>query len=116
MSDRSVSLLLLDIKSSIHKILEYTASMTFESYETDSRTKDAVERNFEIIGEAASRIPVDFKTLHPQIEWRILKDFRNFIIHEYFGINVQIVWDTIQYRLPDLLEEIASIIPEPGEN
>ena len=98
MSERNVSLLLLDIKVSISKILEYTAGMTFESYEADSRTKDAVERNFEIIGEAASRIPDDFKKLHPTIEWRIIKDFRNFIIHEYFGINNQIVWDTIQFR------------------
>ena len=84
--------------------------MTFESYEADSRTKDAVERNFEIIGEAASRIPDDFKKLYPTIEWRIIKDFRNFIIHEYFGINNQIVWDTIQFRLPDLLQEISGLI------
>jgi len=110
MSERNLSLLLLDIKVSISKILEYTAGMTFESYEADSRTKDAVERNFEIIGEAASRIPDDFKKLHPTIEWRIIKDFRNFIIHEYFGINNQIVWDTIQFRLPDLLQEISGLI------
>ena len=87
MSERNLTLLLLDIKVSIGKILNYTAGMNFESYEADSRTKDAVERNFEIIGEAASRIPDDFKKLHPTVEWRIIKDFRNFIIHEYFGIN-----------------------------
>ena len=63
MSERNLSLLLFDIKISIGKILEYTAGMTFDSYEADSRTKDAVERNFEIIGEAASRIPDDFKKL-----------------------------------------------------
>lgn len=70
MSERDLSLLLLDIKVSIVKILEYTAGMTFETYEADSKTKDAVERNFEIIGEAASRIPDDFKKLHPGVEWR----------------------------------------------
>ena len=91
MSERILSLLLLDIKVSISKILEYTVGMTFESYEADSKTKDAVERNFEIVGEAASRISEDFKKLHPNVEWRIIKDFRNFIIHEYFGINNQIV-------------------------
>lgn len=111
MSERNLALLLLDIKASIGKILEYTAGMTFESYEADSKTKDAVERNFEIIGEAASRIPDEFKKLHPGVEWRIIKDFRNFIIHEYFGINNQIVWDTIQFRLPDLLQDISSLIP-----
>lgn len=110
MSERNLTLLLLDIKVSIGKILNYTAGMTLESYEADSKTKDAVERNFEIIGEAASRIPDDFKRLHPSIEWRIIKDFRNIIIHEYFGINSQIVWDTIQFRLPDLLQEISNLI------
>jgi uncharacterized protein with HEPN domain len=91
MSERNLTLLLLDIKVSIGRILEYTAGMTFESYEADYKTKDAVERNFEIIGEAASRITDEFKKLHPGVEWRIIKDFRNFIIHEYFGINNQIV-------------------------
>jgi uncharacterized protein with HEPN domain len=110
MSERNLSFLLLDIKVSIDKILEYTTGMAFEAYETDSKTKDAVERNFEIIGEAASRIPDDYKKLHPNVEWRIIKDFRNFIIHEYFGVNNQIVWDTIQYRLPDLLQEITNLI------
>lgn len=110
MSERDLSLLLLDIKNSILKILEYTGGMTFESYEADSKTKDAVERNFEIIGEAASRIPDGFKNEHPHVEWRIIKDFRNFIIHEYFGINNQIVWDTIQYRLKDLLGEVSALL------
>lgn len=112
MSERNVSLLLLDIKVSIDKILAYTKGMSFDSYETDSKTKDAVERNFEIIGEASSRIPDSFKNVHPGIEWRIIKDFRNFIIHEYFGINNQIVWDIIQYRLPDLLKEITDLLSE----
>lgn len=112
MSERNTTLLLQDITHSINKILEYTKGMTFESYEQDSKTKDAVERNFEIIGEAASRISQEFKTLHPHIEWRIIKDFRNFMIHEYFGINNQIVWDTIQFRLTDLLVEISALIIE----
>ncbi len=90
--------------------MEYTRDMTFDNYESDSKTKDAVEQNFEIIGEAASRIPDDFKKVHPSVEWRIIKDFRNFIIHEYFGINNQIVWDTIQFRLPDLMKEISDLI------
>jgi len=84
-------------------LLEFTKGMTLEMYESDIKTRFAVERNFEIIGEAAARISEDFKMSHPEIEWRILKDFRNFIIHEYFGINNEIIWDTIQIRLPELL-------------
>jgi predicted nucleotidyltransferase len=68
MSERNLTLMLLDIKVSIGRILEYTAGTTFDSYEADYKTKDAVERNFEIIGEAASRIPDDFKKLHPNVE------------------------------------------------
>lgn len=103
MSERVTHLLLDDIQSAINNILEFTKGITLEIYESDLKTRFAVERNFEIIGEAASRIPEDYRLSHPEIEWRILKDFRNFIIHEYFGINNEIVWDTIQLRLPDLL-------------
>jgi len=109
MSDRDLPLLLQDIKDAIQSILTYTNGYTLITYEDDLKTKHAVERNFEIIGEAASRIPEEYKQLHPYIEWRIIKDFRNFIIHDYFGINNQIVWDTIQFRLPELLGNINEL-------
>ncbi|QNL50951.1 DUF86 domain-containing protein [Olivibacter sp. SDN3] len=109
MSERDLTLLLLDIEQAIEAILEYTNGYTFEDFEADSKTRHAVERNFEIIGEAASRVSIDFKVNNPQIEWRILKDFRNFIIHDYFGINNEIVWETIQLRLADLLDDIKSL-------
>ena len=90
MSERETTLLLRDIQDSINNILEFTKDITFEMYVSDLKTKFAVERNFEIIGEAASGILENYKLAYLQIEWRILKDFRNFIIHEYFGINDQI--------------------------
>lgn len=83
-------------------------------YEADLKTKHAVERNFEIIGEAAARIDNEYKQSHPTIEWRIIKDFRNFIIHEYFGINNLIVWDTIQYQLRELLKNISNLCEAGG--
>nr|MBC7613247.1 DUF86 domain-containing protein [Pseudopedobacter sp.] len=110
MSERETKLLLEDILDSLTKIEIYTLGLSFEDYEADSKTKDAVERNFEIIGEASSRISDDYKLLYSEIEWRILKDFRNFIIHEYFGINNQIIWDTIQFRLPELKVSISKLI------
>lgn len=110
MSERVTHLLLDDIQSSINNILEFTKGMTLELYESELKTRFAVERNFEIIGEAASRISENYKLIHPEIEWRILKDFRNFIIHEYFGINNEIVWDTIQLRLPDLLISFQNLL------
>ncbi|HEY9343472.1 MAG TPA: DUF86 domain-containing protein [Hanamia sp.] len=110
MSERETILLLGDIQAAINNIAAFTKDMTFEMYQSDLRTKHAVERNFEIIGEAVSRIPGEFKVLHPQIEWRILKDFRNFIIHEYFGINDEIVWDTIQLRIPELSDSFSDLL------
>jgi len=110
MSERETLLLLRDIQDSISNILEFTKNTTFEMYESDLKTKHAVERNFEIIGEAASRIPENYKLIYQQVEWRILKDFRNFIIHEYFGINDEIIWDTIQFRLPELLNTFSALV------
>ncbi|MBU1374058.1 MAG: DUF86 domain-containing protein [Bacteroidetes bacterium] len=110
MSERETKLLLEDILDSLTKIELYTLGFSFEDYESDSKTKDAVERNFEKIGEASSRISDDYKLLNPAIEWRILKDFRNLIIHEYFGINNQIIWDTIKNRLPNLKQDILKLI------
>jgi uncharacterized protein with HEPN domain len=78
MSERVTHLLLDDIQSSINNILEFTKGMTFKMYESDLKTRFAVERNFEIIGEAASRISEDYKLTHPEIEWRIFKRFQKF--------------------------------------
>ena len=71
MSERNLSLLLLDIEQAIEAILEYTEGYTFDDFEADTKTRHAVERNFEIIGEAASRIAVGFKVGNSHIEWRI---------------------------------------------
>jgi uncharacterized protein with HEPN domain len=109
MSERSTSLLIEDIVSSINNILEFTKGMSFDGYKDDLKTRHAVERNFEIIGEAASRVPATFKAEHPSIEWRIIKDFRNFIIHEYFGIDDQIVWETISRKRPSLLKQLKTL-------
>ena len=114
MSERAVSLLLEDIRDSLKNIEDFTTGMTFEMYQSDLKTKHAVERNFEIIGEAVGRLPVAYKKVHPHIEWRIMKDFRNFMVHEYFGVDDQIVWDTIKYKLPGLYVEI-SLLQKQGE-
>ncbi|MBN9351120.1 MAG: DUF86 domain-containing protein [Chitinophagaceae bacterium] len=110
MSERETSLLLADIQEAIGAILHYTTNYTFEDYLNNLKTRHAVERNFEIIGEAANRLPENFKEAHPQIDWRILKDFRNFLIHDYFGINQEIVWQTIITNLPGLLSDIKTIL------
>lgn len=112
MSERNARLLIDDIVTAIEKIQIYTAGYTFEEYVADDKTRHAVERNFEIIGETASRVPDAYKQLHPRIEWRLIKDFKNYLIHEYFGVNAQIVWDTIRFRLNDLKIAVGALLKE----
>jgi len=93
MFKRSPELLVSDILDSCQKILLYTADMSFDDFSRDAKTIDAVIRNFEIIGEAANRLPEDFKDAHPDIDWHRIRGFRNRIVHDYMGIDYAIVWD-----------------------
>lgn len=72
--------------------------------------KDAVERNFEIIGEAVKNLSDDFKAKYPQIPFRQIAGMRDKLIHDYFGVDYEIVWKTIQEKLPDFNEEINNLI------
>jgi uncharacterized protein with HEPN domain len=112
MSKRNIILLLDDMLQSAEKIKRYTENHDFESFLSDDKTIDAVVRNFEIIGEAANRIDDDFKIANPQIEWHRIRGFRNRIIHEYFGVDYEIVWDIIKTYLSELIDWLIAIISE----
>jgi uncharacterized protein with HEPN domain len=109
MSKREPRLLLTDILDSIEKIKSYTEGHTYKSFIEDSKTLDAVIRNFEIIGEAANRLPEDFKDSNPSVNWFRIRGFRNRIVHDYMGIDYQIVWTIIEKDLMKLEKEIAVI-------
>ncbi|NJO25773.1 MAG: DUF86 domain-containing protein [Bacteroidia bacterium] len=104
MSKREIQLLPDDVREACQKILSYTAGMKYEDFINDDKTIDAVVRNFEIIGEASSRVPEDFKADHPEIERRRIIGFRNRIIHEYFGINYEMVWKIKEENIPELAD------------
>jgi uncharacterized protein with HEPN domain len=91
--------LIIDIVDSIEKILRYTENITFEAFYNDEKTKDAVVRNLEIIGEAARHLSQDFIDNHKDIEWKKIAAFRNRLIHEYFGVDYSTVWLIIQHNL-----------------
>ena len=112
MSKRDIRLLLLDMKESAEKILRYTAGQGFQDFLNDEKTIDAVVRNFEIIGEASIRIDEDFKLDHPQIEWKKLRGFRNRIVHEYFGIDYEIVWSIIQDDIEELVFQLRVLLKQ----
>ncbi len=96
MSKRDRLFLIEDMYEAALKIKRYTQGMNFDSFIEDEKTVDAVVRNFEIIGEAANRIDDDFKRVNPELAWKHLRGFRNRIVHEYFGIDYEIVWSIIE--------------------
>jgi uncharacterized protein with HEPN domain len=110
MSKRDYRLLLEDITESIDKVFAYTQNMTYNDFVNDIKTQDAVFRNFEIIGEAANQVPEEIKNTYPQIEWHKLISLRNRIIHEYFGVDSNIVWNIIQNNLSDFKASINNIL------
>jgi uncharacterized protein with HEPN domain len=112
MSNREIQLLLEDMLEAAKKILSYTGGMGFDDFVNDNKTIDAVVRNFEIIGEAANRVPDNFKSDHPEIEWRRMTGLRNRIIHEYFGINYDTVWKIREENIPELADFIQQAIDE----
>jgi uncharacterized protein with HEPN domain len=109
MSKREPKLLISDILESCNKILQYTDNMNFETFCNDSKTLDAVIRNFEIIGEAANRLPEDFKDEHNNIDWHRIRGFRNRIVHDYIGIDYGIVWEIRNNYLRPLIDVLNSL-------
>ena len=110
MSKRTPKLLLEDILDSGEKILEYTKDITFEEFQTDNKTIDAVIRNYEIIGEASNLLPDEIKEKYSEIDWYRIRGFRNRIVHDYFGVDLQIIWKITFDQIPSLIANIARIL------
>ncbi|MGC9367660.1 MAG: DUF86 domain-containing protein [bacterium] len=107
MSKRETKVVLLDIIESIIRIQNYTEKLSYDDFMKDSMKQDAVIRNFEIIGEAVKILPEDFKNKHSEIDWKKISGMRDRLIHFYFGVNLEIVWQTIIDKLPELKKHIA---------
>jgi uncharacterized protein with HEPN domain len=101
-----------DILTCIAKIRRYTKGFTFDDFQDDEKTIDSVLRNLEIIGEAARQIPSDVKAAYPEIPWAEMLTMRNIVIHEYHGVNLTIIWETIKEDLPPLVSPLKRILEE----
>lgn len=97
------------MRSCCRSILEFTAGLSYEQFIKDNKTRDAVLRNLEIIGEATKQLPEAVRQSLPHIEWRKIMRMRDIVAHAYFGIDDKIVWDVIQNKIPELLREIDSL-------
>lgn len=109
MSKREIKLYLNDIIEAIDKIEGYLQGLDLETFSEDTKTVDAVMRNFSVIGEAINNLPAELKTIHPEIPWVEINGMRNKMIHEYFGVDETILWQTAKENLPELKKQISKL-------
>ena len=109
---RPYKLYLEDMLAAAGKIQDYTKSLDFDGFKKNSMAVDAVLRNLEIIGEASKKIPRSVRVKTPAVEWKKTAGLRDIIIHGYFGLNMQILWDIIVQKTPSLQNQIESILSE----
>lgn len=110
MKERSNKLFVEDILEAIEKIKRYTKGLTYKTFAKDQMVVDAVIRNLEIIGEASRNIPDDVRDSYPDIPWKRMIGLRNIVVHEYFGVDLSIIWDIINRNLPDTKPEITAML------
>jgi uncharacterized protein with HEPN domain len=112
MTQRDIRDYLRDILNAIDLAEAFIANMTFDEFQTDSKTSFAIIRALEIIGEATKNIPESIREEYPAIPWKGFAGMRDKLIHAYFGVNLEVVWDTIQQDLPQLKPVIHEILQE----
>lgn len=115
MSDARVQDFLYDILEAARRIMTYTEAMSSDLFFEDFKTQDAVIRNLEIIGEATKQIPDRIRRKAPHIPWKSIAGMRDKLIHQYFGVNLDIVWNVIKDDLSPLLKAVEIILSESNE-
>lgn len=91
-------------------IMKRTEGVSVESFSGDDTLKRAIVRSLEIIGEAAKKVPGDMKEKYSQVEWRAMAGMRDRLIHDYFGVDYELVWDVVQNKIPSLRKAIEEIL------
>jgi uncharacterized protein with HEPN domain len=110
MSKRNDGDVLRDIQEAVRRIVTYTSGMTFDAFLADPKTQDAVVRNLEIIGEATKNLSDEIRSQNPRLPWKGMAGMRDRLIHHYFGVNIDIVWQIVTAELPDVACQIEEIM------
>ena len=110
MSDREWRFYLNDMAEFAGRVITYSEGMTQEDFESNNLNFDAIARNIELIGEAATRIPEEIRTSNQDISWRQIIATRNQLIHGYLGIDNDVLWSIVQDDIPLLLQQLQSLI------
>lgn len=100
------------IREALLDIQRFVAGMTKEEFLTERKTQYAVLQAFEIVGEATNRVSQSLRAAHPEVPWRRMIDFRNKLIHHYFGISMSLVWDTIGENVPEVLRQLDALFDQ----
>lgn len=109
MKHRDDSVYVEHMLDSIKSIYKFIGSMSYEEFSEDDLIISGVIRKLEILGEASGKISENVKKQYPNIEWRVLKDFRNYLIHQYFGVDVAMVWEAVQEDMPLLEKKLIDL-------
>jgi uncharacterized protein with HEPN domain len=115
-SSRADRDLLGDILEALRRARSYTAGQSYEQFLADTKTQDAVIRALEILGEATKKLSPALRESHPEIPWKSMAGVRDKLIHDYFGVNVDIVWQIIQGELPALMEQVSATLLSHGQD
>ena len=113
---RDWRLFILDIHESAARIVDYVGAMGRDEFFRDSKTVDAVMQNLVIIGEAAKKIPTDVRRRYPTVEWKKMTGLRDIVVHDYFGIDEDIIWDVVSVRIPELKLQFDLISGEVSQD
>ena len=116
MPPRAWRLRIEDMREAIARIERYTAGMTYEAFQASEITVDAVVRNLEIIGEAASQVPPNIRGRHSGLPWDEMRGMRNVVAHVYFGVSLPIIWQTLTHNLPELKSHLDALLAVEEED